>query len=155
MAKAGIIASSISSVVGVIATSQVAAAALIAGQVTTLSAGAATALSIAIPLAGAVIGLALADTFFGKGEEKRSINNYLLSAVCSVLGFYIGSAALGSVALASSAGLVTEEAVKQTVASGVVAEPIKQVIGITTAGGLLGGLLGTLTGNAVSNSITK
>lgn len=155
MAKAGIVASSICSIVGVVGTAQVGAAMLTAGQVTTLSAGAATALSFGIPIAGAIIGLALADTFFGKGEEKRSMSNYLLSAACSVVGFYLGGAALGSVAFASSASLVTEEAVKQTVASGVVAEPIKQVIGITTAGGLLGGLFGSMAGNAASNSITK
>lgn len=155
MAKAGIVASSICSIVGVIGTSHVAASMLTAGQVAAMSVVTANVIGLAVPIVGAIIGLALADTFFGKSEEKRSMSNYLLSAACSVVGFYLGSAALGSVAFASSASLVTEEAVKQTLTSGVVAEPIKQAIGITTAGGLLGGLLGTLTGNAVSNSITK
>ncbi len=155
MAKARIIASSICSIVGVIGTSQAAAALLTAGQVATLSTGAIAALSYGIPVVGAIIGLALADTFFGKGKEQRSMSNYLLSAVCSLVGFSLGSAALGSAAFASSSGLVTEEAIKQTIASGIVAEPIKQVIHITTAGSLLGGLLGTATGNAISNGLAK
>ena len=155
MAKAGAIVSGISSIVGVIATGQAAAALLTAAEVTAISGGAALALGLGIPIVGAVIGLALGDALLGKREEKRGVMGYLATAACSLIGFSLGNAVLGGVAFASSAGLVTEEAIKQTVATNVVAPSIQQMMAITSAGALAGGALGAVGGAAIGNKIAK
>ena len=149
MAKAGTVISGLSSVVGVATTSTVANAAL-AGAV--LSMPVAMALSAAIPVAGAILGLAVGDTLFGKKEEKRSMSNYLFSAVCSVIGISLGSALVGTSAAAATAGnLVTEEAIKQTVETGVVAPGIKTLFAITSIGSLIGASLGSMLGVGLAN----
>jgi hypothetical protein len=155
MAEAGAIVSGVSSIVGVIAASQVAAALLTAAEVTAVTGGAALALGFGIPIVGAVIGLALGDALLGKRDEKRSVMNYLASAACSLLGFSLGSTILGGAAFASSAGLVTEEAIKQTVATNVIAPSIQQMMAITSAGALAGGALGAVGGAAIGNKIAK
>lgn len=155
MAKAGVIASGVSSVVGVFASSHIAASLLTAMEVTTISAGTATALSLAVPVVGAMIGIALSDVFFGKGEEKRSIANYLATAVCSIVGWSFGSTLLGGGAFAATAGsLATEEAVKQTVESGVLAPSLEKLMAITSVGSLAGGFLGSMVGAATANLFT-
>ena len=154
MAKAGAIVSGISSIVGVIAAGHATAAIMTAAEVTAITGGAALALGFGIPIAGAVIGLALGDALLGKREEKRGAMSYLATAACSLIGLSLGAKLLGDVAVASS-GLVTEQAIQQTLATQILAEPIKQALIISTAGKLLGGLLGAIGGAAIGNKIAK
>ena len=153
MSKAGAVATGISSVIGVIGSGVVAG--IVLGGATTLTGASALAVGFGVPIAGAMIGISLADNWFGKKEQSRSTWNLVTSAALSVIGMNIGSALLGSVAFASSGGseLVTQLATTQT--TNITAKGILGIAGITTAGAAIGSALGAMAGISVGNKLVR